>query len=179
MASGDLRSFEEVTVIYKEQEEKVCYHENKVQNLVIGYLVFGRLLIFGFTQTSLPFKCKDWWVILALTLSCTLVYFSLLLDAVTMLCRTEYELDIIRKELVEICQRILVSQNQRDLVDLTQLTMEAEESSDGFDFGFHQKMLMLNHFRTVRRKVHIYFTVSALLVVVVIELYVSKYLLCH
>uniref|UniRef100_A0A0A0KND2 Uncharacterized protein n=1 Tax=Cucumis sativus TaxID=3659 RepID=A0A0A0KND2_CUCSA len=181
MEFRDLRSFQELKVIYKEQEERVCHHDSKVQNLVIGYLIFGRLLIFGIAQTFLPFKCKDWWVILALTLSCTLIYFSLLLDAVTMLRRAQYQLDIIREELIEICQRILETQNQKELVDLTQLTMEAGESNDGFDynFGFHKKMLMLDHSSIVRRKVHMYFTVSVLLVVIVIELYVSKYLVCN
>ncbi|XP_011654634.1 uncharacterized protein LOC105435426 isoform X1 [Cucumis sativus] len=146
MEFRDLRSFQELKVIYKEQEERVCHHDSKVQNLVIGYLIFGRLLIF-----------------------------------VTMLRRAQYQLDIIREELIEICQRILETQNQKELVDLTQLTMEAGESNDGFDynFGFHKKMLMLDHSSIVRRKVHMYFTVSVLLVVIVIELYVSKYLVCN
>ncbi|KAE8647811.1 uncharacterized protein LOC105435426 isoform X2 [Cucumis sativus] len=106
---------------------------------------------------------------------------SHLSETVTMLRRAQYQLDIIREELIEICQRILETQNQKELVDLTQLTMEAGESNDGFDynFGFHKKMLMLDHSSIVRRKVHMYFTVSVLLVVIVIELYVSKYLVCN
>ncbi|XP_022157182.1 uncharacterized protein LOC111023958 [Momordica charantia] len=176
MALGELeRKFEELKDINEKQESRVRYYETKVQNIVFGYLIFTRLFFFGISQTSSSFNCKDWWVILALSLLCSFIYFLLFLDAVAMLFRTQYQLDIICKELKELFQQILVSKNQDDVG----LSMETGESSGGFEFGFHEKMLMLDHFRIVGRKVYIYFTVSALLAVTAIELYVSKYVLCN
>ncbi|XP_022157176.1 uncharacterized protein LOC111023953 isoform X2 [Momordica charantia] len=175
MAVGELRrKFGELKDINEKQESRVRYHEAKFQKIVSGYLILTRLFFFGISQTSSS-KCHDWWVILSLSLLCSFVYFLLFLDAATRLYQTKGQLDMICKELIEVCQQILVAQNQDDV----DLAMEGGDFSDGFEFGFHEKMLVLDHFRFVGRKVYIYFTVCALVAVTAIELYVSKYLLCN
>lgn len=93
-----------------------------------------------------------------------------------MLYRTQYQLDIICKQLIEICQQILILiAKNRDGLDL----MEAGEFCDGLEFGFYENMLMLDHSSIVGRKVYIYFTVCALLAVNLLELYACKCLLCN
>ncbi|KAA0042579.1 WD repeat-containing protein 91-like protein [Cucumis melo var. makuwa] len=172
---GDLRrNFVLLKDINDNQETSLRYCETKLQNVVLGYLSWGRLFFFG---VSFSFKCKDWWVILALTLFYTFFYFLLFMDAVIMLSRTHDQLDIIRKELAEICQQILVAQNQ----DNVGLSMEAGEDSDGFELSFHERMFMLDQFRVVEtgRKVYIYFIVCPLLAITAIELYACKCLLCN
>lgn len=173
MAHGELkRRFKELIDVNEKQETKVCYHKNKVQNIVFGYLIWVRLFFYGISQ-ALSFKCNNWWVILALSLLWNFIYLLLFLDAMTMLHRAQYQLDIICKELIEFCQQNLIPKN-RDDMDL----VEAGESCDGFEFGFHKKMLMLDHSTIVGRNVYIYFIVCALLAVAAIELYAYKYLLC-
>lgn len=173
MAHGELkRRFKELKDVNEKQETKVCYHKSKVQNIVFGYLIWVRLFFYGISQT-LSFKCNNWWVILALSLLWNFIYLLLFLDAMTMLHRAQYQLDIICKELIEFCQQNLIPKN-RDDMDL----VEAGESCDGFGFGFHKKMLMLDHSTIVGRNVYIYFIVCALLAVAAIELYAYKYLLC-
>lgn len=114
---------------------------------------------------------------MALTLFSTFLYSLLFLDAVTVLSRTQDQLDVICKELTGICQQILVAQNQ----DNVGLAVEAGECSDGFELSFYEKMFRLDHFGIVGigRKVYIYFTVCALLALTVIELYACKCLLCN
>lgn len=160
--------------VHENQETRLRYCETKLQNIVLGYLSWGRLFFFG---ASLSFKCKDWWVVLSLTLFSTFLYSLLFLDAVTVLSRTQHQLDIIRKELTEICQQILVAQSQ----DNEGLSMEAGECSDGFELSFHEKMFMLDQFRIAGtgRKFCIYCTVCALLALTAIELYACKCLLCN
>ncbi|KAE8647812.1 hypothetical protein Csa_000331 [Cucumis sativus] len=172
---GDLRkNFVLLKHINDNQETSLRYCETKLQNIVLGYLSWGRLFFFGF---SFSFKCKDWWVVLSLTLLSTFLYLLLFMDAVVMLSRTHDQLGIIRKELTEICQQILVAQNQ-DTVDLS---MEGGECCDGFELSFHERMFMLDQFSVVEngRKGYIYFIVCALLVITAIELYACKRLLCN
>ncbi|CAK9310763.1 unnamed protein product [Citrullus colocynthis] len=106
------RNFVLLKDVYDNQETRLRYSETKLQNIVLGYLSWGRLFFFG---VSLSFKCKDWWVVLALTLFSTFLYSLLFLDAVTVLSRTQDQLDVICKELTGICQQILVAQNQDDV----------------------------------------------------------------
>ncbi|XP_022157130.1 uncharacterized protein LOC111023927 [Momordica charantia] len=177
MEFGELkRNFEALKDLVEKQESRVQYHESRAQNITMAYLIWGRLFFFAISQTSSSLlKCIDWWMVLGLSVSCAFVYFLFFLEAVTMLYRVQHQMDIICKEQAEICQQILVARSQLDDVDLA---MEAGDSSDGFQFSFHVKLLEYGAFRIVERKFYICATVSALLAVTAIELYACSWLYC-
>ncbi|XP_022157172.1 uncharacterized protein LOC111023951 [Momordica charantia] len=165
------RDFEELKLLAEKQEPILRFYESRAQNITMGYLIWERFFFFALSQTSSPLKCIDWRVVLGLSLVCSFVYFLLFLEAVTMLYRTQNQMDMICKEQSDICQQILDAGNQDDGGS----AMEAGDLSDGvaFNFSFHMRTT-LNYdysFRIFQKKVYISAIISSLVAVTALELY--------
>ncbi|CAK9310762.1 unnamed protein product [Citrullus colocynthis] len=136
-----------------------------------------RFFFFGISPIpSFGFNCNHWWVILALSLLCTLLYFLLFIDVVIELHKIQHHHEMICKKLAEISQQILAAKGQ-DGVGLS-LEDGGEFGDYGFELSFHEKILLLEKFRIGWRKVFIYFSACVLLAVTAVDLYACKYLLC-
>ncbi|KAG2709759.1 hypothetical protein I3843_05G232000 [Carya illinoinensis] len=159
------RDYNELDVINHRQEKRVHHYVNRAQNLTIGYLaVLGIYMIpISHYRSSSTSYCRNWWVPFSISLSTAVIYFITFLDVVKKFYWTQYYLEV----------------NRIDQQNLQSRIREAKDESKS-----HKKVQVLCHqgepdpLLLFKRKLYIYFTISALIAISLLELYACRLFSC-
>ncbi|KAG6579352.1 hypothetical protein SDJN03_23800, partial [Cucurbita argyrosperma subsp. sororia] len=181
------KMMEEVQGMGEKVEAKVNYYDTKLHTIIVAYFVWERVFFFGISKKTFPstistLSCNgNWWVILALSCSCSFVYVLLFFDAALMLYRHENQLHLILQKHAQLCRHLLAIKEEQ--ADTKASLMEAgDQASHGL--SLEEELMLINStspFRRRRpweRKVHVYTIFCAFIGVASLELYACKAVLC-
>ena len=160
------------------QQQRVRYYQSIAIYTILAYITSLRFFYSAVSPASSTLHCVHWPLVSALTLSCSFLYFFILLPVFIKLHRTHNLLDVICKEHADIYQRILNARSQHGGAS----SIEAGASPDGVEFNsrFHQVRALHNDsFTGGEIKVYACAIAVALLSVTAFELCASKYVLCN
>ena len=152
------RNSEALSAAAIDEEARVCELESKVHNIALGYLIWERCFFFAVSHNSFSHKCVPLWMVVGLSLSCSALYFLMLLENVSMMFRSLNTLNMILRE--------------RTLI------LEARNEEDGgleLNYGFQVRELNNGRFRIGERKVYIYAIACALVAVTAFEVCACNY----
>ena len=90
--------FEALNVAANVEEARVGELERKVHNIALVYLIWERCFFFAVSHNSSSQHRVPLRMVVGLSLSCSALYFSLLLENVSMMFRSLYTLNMILRE---------------------------------------------------------------------------------